>query len=413
MAAPSLDNLLKNRIQSLKDNSHMVAAQSAGPPSHGQLLGHSHLQPAPHLGGSPPPQWSSPAACGGMPDQVMLQKQQPFVSTPAVPATVSCALTGLSSRYQLSEADIRETFDRWGPLLSVHIYREGTREVGVVVFADRVNAAVAQRQLNGFACTFEGGASGNLIVVLGPPEQLGGQPLSRNGGPSFVPSGNTIPQGGTGCQDASGPMFVGNNGSSAGPAAMPHVVPPPNAVGQAPPSANVVTGPAGAMPKSVAVPGSTQAAGMPFGTPTAGAWNGSDPALANNRHAWSCKIVVQAEQLNFGFPIRQKILGAGNTNVEHIRSQVQCNVQLRGRASGFLEPDIGVESDEPMYLWLFADRTDLGIAGLEMAQDLLQSVYQEHQQWCAQHAPGFPTAVEPTIIPSLGSVLVAATSGTA
>lgn len=429
----------------------MVVVRPVGTLGHGgPTLSHSLLQrPVPPPGGgSPPPQWLPPSSgVGGMLGQVQMQSQQALTAAPSGPAVVSCALDGLPCRYQLSEADVRETFQRWGPLQSAQIYREGAREVGVVIFVDRVDATDAQRQLNGHASTFEGGATASLVVILGPPEQLGGPPMPRHGGPPFVPSGQTLPQGAIAGQGATGPMVAGNNGAggvcgnSGGPPTLPQPgPPPPHAAGQAPPSAGLAPGPAGAMPKSIAMAGATQIAGGASTAvgqlPPAGqalpsvighggeaaackgsggvkGWNGLDAAAANGRHAWSCKIVVQAEKLHPGFPTAQKIVGVGNMNVEHIRTHTQCAMQLRGRSSGFLESDTGAESEEPLHLWLTADRPDIGNSGLEMAQDLLQSVYQEHQQWCAQHAPTFPSHIEPTIILSPGSAIVPTASAAA
>ncbi|CAK0883736.1 unnamed protein product, partial [Prorocentrum cordatum] len=69
------------------------------------------------------------------------------------------------------QADLRETFQRWGALQSVQVNREGAREVGVVTFAEAIDASDAQRQLHGQICNFEG-AAGALAVVAGAPELL-------------------------------------------------------------------------------------------------------------------------------------------------------------------------------------------------------------------------------------------------
>jgi len=36
--------------------------------------------------------------------------------------------------------------------------------------------------------------------------------------------------------------------------------------------------------------------------------------------------------------------------VKHIQNETSCRVQIKGRGSGFIEHNTGMESDEPMYL---------------------------------------------------------------
>lgn len=51
-----------------------------------------------------------------------------------------------------------------------------------------------------------------------------------------------------------------------------------------------------------------------------------------------------------GFNLRAKVVGTGGSYVKHIQSETRCRVQIKGRGSGFMEHDTGVESDEQMYL---------------------------------------------------------------
>lgn len=43
-------------------------------------------------------------------------------------------------------------------------------------------------------------------------------------------------------------------------------------------------------------------------------------------------------------------MGRGGDNVKFIQQETGCKVQIKGRGSGFMEPQSGRESDEPMYL---------------------------------------------------------------
>ena len=51
-----------------------------------------------------------------------------------------------------------------------------------------------------------------------------------------------------------------------------------------------------------------------------------------------------------GFNLRAQVVGAGGSYVKHIQQETRCRVQIKGRGSGFMEHDTGVESDEQMYL---------------------------------------------------------------
>lgn len=283
MAAPSLDSQIAQQLMSLKG--------MAPPPPGG----------APPLQAPPPPGVPFGMAPVGAPGQSMMSG----------PLTLSAALDNMPCRYQLTEQDIRDTFGRWGMLQAVTIAREGAREVAVITFADAQDAADAQRQLHGYRCEFGPVGAGNIVVVQGGPEQLGG--------------------------------FQG------------------------------------VMPKGMAVPGMA-----PLGAPPPG--------------RVSYKIIVQAESLHPQFPLVPKIRGQGDANVEHMRSQLQCSVELRGKGSGYMEPSSGAELQEQMGLWISAERPDLGPPAVEMALDLLKSVYEEHAQWCQQNGHGTPPAIEAQVI---------------
>lgn len=265
----------------------------------------------------------------------------PGVTLPPPPnagATVSIAIDNLPFRYQLSEADLKETFQRWGTVQSVQVVRDsGSREVGSVQFADQVDAQDAQKQLTGQSCTFDG-ATGTLVVVMGSPFQL----------------------------------------------AVPRQVP-----GQAGPGPVAPTGPLSA--PSACGPGAPK-----NGTPVMADGKGA-PANGHVRPAWCCKIVVEAESLHPEFPTVVRIKGEGDANVEHIRTQTKCYVQLRGKGSETLEPETSQELPEPMFLWLTSDSAENGKVGMEMTLDLLKSIYEGHQQWCEQNGIGHPESIKPKV----------------
>jgi len=306
------------------------------------------------------------------------------------PALLSVAVDGLGVRYQLSDADLRETFQRWGPLLTVQIYREGMREVGVISFADRVDASDAQRQLHGQACVFDG-RPGTLAVVPGPPEQLS-SPVPRTSGfpsaPCTAPCTTPMGPGSPALAPGSGEPGQGGPGMPVGPPPLlaPQTLPGrPPAPGQ-PCMAGCMTG---AMPKSAPSIGQVDGKGG-----KGAAWNGYDSA------PWTCKVVVQAEQLHPSFPTAQKIVGENAANLNHIRLQASSEadtiVRLQGRNSG--QPPSEPEAQEPMFLWISSESSKGGKMALEMVQDLLNTVYEEHKGWCSQHGQTHPNWVKATVI---------------
>jgi len=274
---------------------------------------------------------------------------------------VSVAIDNLPFRYQLNEVDVRETFMRWGPVNTVQVFRDGAREVGIVNFADQVDASDAQKQLTGQTCNFES-FTGTLAVAIGGPEQLAG-PMR---GPA--PMLNAMRPG-------TAPM---------GPPGMPALTAPP----PGPMQGTVAKHGVPAAPAKSAGP-------MPaLAGPQMPALAGPQPA----RPTWCCKIVIEAESLHPEFPTVIRIVGEGNANVEHIRTQTKCNLQLRGRGSGYLEPESGKELPEPMFLWLWADVAENGKTALDMTQDLLKSIYEGHQQWCEQNSIMHPSFIKPKVI---------------
>eukprot|EP00913_Durusdinium_trenchii_P026327 g24703.t1 len=260
---------------------------------------------------------------------------------PTSGATVSIAIDHLPFRYQLSEADLKETFQRWGTVQSVQVVRDGGNDVGCVQFADPVDAQDAQKQLTGQSCTFDG-RQGTLVLVMGSPFQLQNRQVPGQAGPGPVAAPLSAP-------------------SACGPGA----------------------------PKN--------------GSPVKGDGKGIAPVNGHVRPTWCCKIVVEAwcfawcldltwssqnaprihllaweaESLHPKFPTAQRIRGDGDANLEHIRTQTKCH-----------------ELPEQMFLWLTSDSAENGKASLETTmdskhpQDLLKSIYEGHQQWCETNGIG-------------------------
>jgi len=61
------------------------------------------------------------------------------------------------------------------------------------------------------------------------------------------------------------------------------------------------------------------------------------------------KIFVGLEPIS-GFNLRAQVVGRGGDNVKYIQQETGCKVQIKGRGSGFMEPQSGQEGEEPMFL---------------------------------------------------------------
>merc|ERR1719296_368104 len=109
--------------------------------------------------------------------------------------------------------------------------------------------------------------------------------------------------------------------------------------------------------------------------------------------------------LHNDFPTVTKIIGVNGANVEHVEAQTHCKVQLRGRGSGFMEPDTNQELAENMFLCLSSEIPENGKAALDMVQDLLKSVLEEHQAWCLTHNLVSPAIPDPLVIENPESVV--------
>mmetsp|Transcript_108322 Transcript_108322/g.208200 ORF Transcript_108322/g.208200 Transcript_108322/m.208200 type:complete len:461 (-) Transcript_108322:72-1454(-) len=324
------------------------------------------------------------------------------VAPGAGPPVLSVAVNGLPFRYVLSEADLRDMCQRWGQVQVTQIYREGAREVGVVTFAEPIDAADCQRQLNGHQCSFEG-VQGALAAVLGSPEQLspplhrqpGGMPMPGGtlpapgtlgaptlgiAGPGQMPTmGGTLPMPG-GPAAAPPGMTMGMDGNAQMPQMGMPGMPVPGAGGP-PLIGGMPASPSGSLPKSAPMPmEAMMGKGKGKGAPMNGKGSDGWPAAG-----WSCKVIVQAERMHPDFPTAAKIVGNGSANVEHIRNQANCMVELRGLSSGTMEPTTGQELQEPMFLSLSSDSAQNGESALDMVKDLLGSIYEEHQKWCRTH----------------------------
>lgn len=90
------------------------------------------------------------------------------------------------------------------------------------------------------------------------------------------------------------------------------------------------------------------------------------------------KIPVGLEPIS-GFNLRAQVVGRGGEHVKFIQQETGCKVQIKGRGSGFLEPNSGQESEEPMYLHIAGPRPE-GVANAkQLCEELLEKVKTDYQ----------------------------------
>ncbi|KAF2117717.1 hypothetical protein BDV96DRAFT_597604 [Lophiotrema nucula] len=89
------------------------------------------------------------------------------------------------------------------------------------------------------------------------------------------------------------------------------------------------------------------------------------------------KIPVDLEPIS-GFNLRAQVVGQGGANVKFVQQETSCKVQIKGRGSGFLEPNSGTESDEPMYLHIAGPRPEGVARAKELCVELLSSVKENY-----------------------------------
>ncbi|CAO2658767.1 Nn.00g064900.m01.CDS01 [Neocucurbitaria sp. VM-36] len=90
------------------------------------------------------------------------------------------------------------------------------------------------------------------------------------------------------------------------------------------------------------------------------------------------KISVGLEPIS-GFNLRAQVVGRGGDNVKYIQQETSCKVQIKGRGSGFMEPQSGQESDEPMYLHIAGPRPEGVAHAKQLCEELLEKVKTDYQ----------------------------------
>jgi len=98
------------------------------------------------------------------------------------------------------------------------------------------------------------------------------------------------------------------------------------------------------------------------------------------------KLSVGLEPIS-GFNLRAQVVGRGGDNVKYIQQETSCKVQIKGRGSGFMEPQSGQESEEPMYLHIAGPRPEGVEKAKELCTELLEKVKADYQAFKERPPP--------------------------
>lgn len=102
----------------------------------------------------------------------------------------------------------------------------------------------------------------------------------------------------------------------------------------------------------------------------------STTALPNNS-TFVEKIMVGLDHAPAAFDLRGQIIGAGGANLHYIRNETGAIATLRGRGSLFVDPTLGIESLEPMHLYIEHTRFDGLQSAKQLAKNLIETLQQE------------------------------------
>lgn len=81
------------------------------------------------------------------------------------------------------------------------------------------------------------------------------------------------------------------------------------------------------------------------------------------------------------FNLRHKILGDQNANLQYIINETNAKVTLRGRGSGFIEPNLGIESQEPLHLYIEHPVLKSLIEAKNLSRNLLETIQTDLQMF--------------------------------
>lgn len=106
------------------------------------------------------------------------------------------------------------------------------------------------------------------------------------------------------------------------------------------------------------------------------------------------------------FDLRGQLIGAGGANLHYIRNETGAIATLRGRGSLFIDPILGVESPEPMHVYIEHTRYEGMQSAKQLVKNLIDTMQQELIHFQQMNPPGPPVQYTPQQAPPLHTTQV-------
>lgn len=99
------------------------------------------------------------------------------------------------------------------------------------------------------------------------------------------------------------------------------------------------------------------------------------------------KIFIGLDHAPDTFDLRSRLIGSGGANLNYIRTETGAMATLRGRGSLFVDPMMGIESPEPIHLYIEHLRYEGLQAAKQLARNLIETLQQELIQFQQMNPP--------------------------
>lgn len=114
--------------------------------------------------------------------------------------------------------------------------------------------------------------------------------------------------------------------------------------------------------------------------------------MLTNSSTYVEKLMIGLDHAPAAFDLRTQIIGVGGANLIYIRNETGAVATLRGRGSLFIDPALGIESPEPMHLYIEHTRLESLQNAKQLARNLIETLQQELVHFQQMNPPTATTA---------------------